>query len=261
MTNTPPQPGSLEFALAVLETDAESTVRDLMSAVKAAKKAKSAASSGLMREVQQALDAAAELAAGAAASATELRRAWDFDAVGYFDSGAYAKELLAVAADAGVQAFELDDRILSYPSIVSLSPADVTVVIDKKKDRKVRPSVVAGHLAALQQRPPAFRAQPFIDTLAKAYDLLAARPGTTVKLAKLYDVLTLLPGASRDYTKPEFARDLYLLDQSGITTARDGRRMTLPASALTRGAGLIHTVTRGGQVKVYAGISFERAPS
>ena len=73
----------------------------------------------------------------------------------------------------------------------------------------------------------------------------------------MHRVLTVLPGAARDYTRQEFARDLYLLDQSGVVACKDGRRMTLPASALTRGrGGVLATVTRGGQTKVYAGLAF-----
>ena len=60
------------------------------------------------------------------------------------------------------------------------------------------------------------------------------RPGSPAKLVDVHRVLTLLPGAARDYTRQEFARDLYLLDQSGVVDVKDGRRMTLPASALTR---------------------------
>jgi hypothetical protein len=78
-----------------------------------------------------------------------------------------------------------------------------------------------------------------------------------VKLVDVYRVLTIMPGARREYDKQEFARDLYLLDQSGLTETRDGRRLHLPASALTRGSGVLVTVTRSGQQKVYAGISLE----
>jgi hypothetical protein len=259
MTTAPDSTATLEQALADLESHADSTVRALMTAVKAAKRVKHAAAAGLLRDLQQAADTVAELSVQAATSAAELRAAWRFDAAAYFESGAYTKELLGAAGDAGLQAVELDDRIISYPSIVSVSPGDTSVVIDKKKDRRVRPSVVVDHLAALQGRPPKFRPESFIETLAKAYDLVATRQGATVKLASLYAVLTLLPGTNREYTKPEFARDLYLLDQSGVTTTRDGRRMTLPASALTRGSGVLQTVTRSGQVKVYAGITFDKA--
>jgi len=72
----------------------------------------------------------------------------------------------------------------------------------------------------------------------------------------VHRVLTLLPGAARDYTRQEFARDLYLLDQSGVVDVKDGRRMSLPASAMTRGSGVLTTVTRTGQTKVYAGLAF-----
>ena len=78
-----------------------------------------------------------------------------------------------------------------------------------------------------------------------------------MRLVDVYAVLTLLPGSNREYTKAEFARDLYLLDQSGVTTTRDGRQLRLPASALTRSAGVLVTVARSGQEKLYAGVSFE----
>ena len=67
-----------------------------------------------------------------------------------------------------------------------------------------------------------------------------------------------MPGASREYSKQEFARDLYLLDQSGIIKTNAGRVLSLPASALTRTtSGVLSTVTRAGQPKLYAGICFE----
>lgn len=248
---------SLEEALVDLERGADTTLHALLSAVKEAKRVKAAAAAGTLRDVEQALHSAARLAEQAAETAVELEASWRFDSSGYFASGGYTKELLARAADAGLRAVEADERILCYPSIVAISPADTTVVIDKKKERRTRPSVVVAHLAALQQREPNFRPQPFIESLARAYDLVAPRKGATVKLVDVYAVFTLLPGSARDYTKPEFARDIYLLDQSGVTATKDGRTLRLPASALTRGSGVLTTVTRTGQVKMYAGITFE----
>lgn len=164
-----------------------------------------------------------------------------------------------------MQAFESDDRILSYPVIVAVSAADTTLLVDKKKERRVRPSVVVRHLLALQQRPPKFKPEAFIASLAAAYDLVTgtkgARRGAPVKLIDVHAVLTLLPGAARDYTRQEFARDVYLLDQSGLVETKDGRQMGLPASALTRGSGVLTTVARSGQTKVYAGISFVGGPA
>jgi hypothetical protein len=120
--------------------------------------------------------------------------------------------------------------------------------------------VVVGHLAALQDRPPKFKADAFIETLAAAYDLVVAskhlRSGAPARLVDVHSVLTLLPGAARDYTRQEFARDLYLVDQSGKVDTKDGRRLSLPASAMTRSGPVLTTVTRTGQAKIYAGLAF-----
>jgi hypothetical protein len=258
------QPSSLEEALQEVERDADGAIKALGAALKAAKKAKAAAAHGQIRDLQQAMDATVSLADQAADAARGLREGWRFDVAEWFSSGNYTKELLAAAAGAGVAAFESDDRILSYPVIVQVSPSDAAIVIDKKKDRRVRPSVVTAHLAALQEKPPNFNASAFIESLAAAYDLVVAskklRPGSAARLVDLHKVLTLLPGAGRDYTVQEFARDLYLLDQRGIVETKSGRRMSLPASALTRGGPVLTTVTKGGQRKVYAGISFTDRP-
>lgn len=261
MTN---QPNSLEEALQDVERDADTAIKALGAALKTAKKAKTAAAHGQVRDLQQAMDAAVGLANQASEATRQLRHGWQFDVAEWFSSGNYVKELLAAAAAAGVAAFESDERILSYPVIVQVSPADSAVVIDKKKDRRVRPSVVSAHLAALQQKPPNFKADAFIESLATAYDLVVAskgmRAGSVARLVDLHKVLTLLPGAGRDYTIQEFTRDLYLLDQKGIVATKSGRHMSLPASSLTRTSGVLTTVTKGGQTKVYAGISFTERP-
>ncbi|MGI8808782.1 MAG: hypothetical protein ACR2KK_13240 [Acidimicrobiales bacterium] len=252
---------TLEEALDGIGRQADASVRALSSALKEAKRAKAAAASGQLRDLRQALDNSSRLAAEAAATALDARHGWAFDEQAYFASGAYTKELLALAADEGVQAFESDDRILCYPVIVAVSGSDATVSIDKKKDKRARPSVLVRTLRALQAKPPKFKADSFLEALAVAYDLLCAKrgahPGATVKLVDVYGVFTVLPGSSRDYSKQEFARDLYLLDQSEVTTTKGGRSLQLPASALTRGSGVLTTVTRSGQEKVYAGISFD----
>ena len=59
-----------------------------------------------------------------------------------------------------------------------------------------------------------------------------------------------------DYTRQEFARDLYLLDQSGEIATRDGARLRWAASTGTRGSGVLTTVARSGQQQRYWGIAF-----
>ena len=196
MTSTA-QAGTLEQALDDLERHADGALRALTAAAKEAKRLKTAAAHGQLRDVQQSVEAVDDLTASAAEVAADLRSSWQFDVTSYFESDGYTKELLAATADAGVQAVESDQRILAYPSIVQISPSDATVVIDKKKERRVRPSVLARHLADLQGRPPKFKPEAFLGTLARAYDLVTPRPGATVKLAQVYSVLTLLPGETR----------------------------------------------------------------
>lgn len=252
---------NLEQALDAIARNADAAVRAAAAVLAEAKKAKTAATTGQLRALRQSLDATARLADVAADTARDLHDGWTFDEVAHFTSGDYTKEVLAIAAEQGLDAFESDDRILSYPAIVSLSATDATVSIDKQKERRVRPSVLVRTLQALQARPPKFKAEAFLEALATAYDLVVAskgaQRGATVKLTDVYNVLTVMPGAARDYSRQELARDLYLLDQSGVTATKDGRQLRLPASALTRGAGTLRTVTRSGQEKVYAGIAFQ----
>ena len=84
--------------------------------------------------------------------------------------------------------------------------------------------------------------------------------GPVERLARVYELLTLLPGQSREYSSHEFARDIYLLDRSGITQTRDGYVVTFPASTATKSAsGVITAITESGQERRYWGIAFTRA--
>ncbi len=252
---------SLEGALGALEREAEASTKLLAGALREAKRIKAAAAAGQLRDVQAALDNAARLSAAASDATADLRAGWQFDTDAYLSEGHYTKEVLALAAEEGLSAFESDGRILSYPAIVQVSPNDATVLIDRRRERRIRPSVLVKSLKLLQSRPPKFRAESFLEALCSAYRAVVGmqgqRSGATVKLVDVYTLLTILPGTSKDYTKAEFARDLYLLDQSGIITARNGATLRLPASALTRGGGVFVTVARNGQEKVYAGLCFE----
>lgn len=246
----------LEAALAVTQKDAEAVLKTSSALGRELKKACSSAVTGQVRDLRKALDAAAVLSAELADATAQTRSGFDFDEVGYLSSGAYAKELLAVAAEQGVAMFEEDERLLCYPSLLKPLPGDGALEIDRRREKRLRPSVVVGALAAAQQRPPRFKAEPFLESLAGAYALLAAEGTGVQRLVDVWDVLTLLPGQAKDYTKPEFARDLYLLDQSGVTSTRAGRTLRWHASSGTRGAGVLTTVAKTGQQQRYWAVSF-----
>jgi len=256
-----PQDGTFEVALSATEAQAAATLQSAVALTRELKRVKAGAAAGQTRELRRALEVAETLAAQLAEAAGSLRAGYDFDEQAYLASGGYAKELLAAAATAGVDLFEEDERLLCYPSLVRILPDQAALEIDRKRERRLRPSVVVALLAAAQRRGPRFRPEPFLDSLRNAYELVVARDGkksdAVVRLIDIWAVLTVLPGQAREYTKQEFARDLYLLDQSGhTTTSRSSRQLRWSASTGTRGAGVLTTVTRGGQQRRYWGIAF-----
>ena len=256
---------TLESVLTDVEASADQALRAANAALRDLKRARAAAAAGAVRDLRRTLEAAEASSAALADAARDLREAYDFDENDYLASGAYTAELLAAAKDADLAIVEEDERLLSYPSLLRVLPGDLAVEIDRKKERRLRPSLLVGMLRDAQQRSPRFPFQRFVDSLAAAYDVEVARrgaaPGDVVRLADLHRLLTLRPGARSDYSIQEFTRDLYLTDQQGQVFAKDGRPLQWHASSGTRGAGVLTTVSRTGQQQRYWGISFAPSPS
>lgn len=252
--------GHLEAALGATESDAESASRAAAAVAREIKRARAAAAHGSIRDLEKALLAAGQLAEALRDSVRALREGWSFDERAYLESGAYTAELVELAGERGVRLFEQDERLLTYPSVVRVLPGEAALEIDRKRERRIRPSVVAEHLKARQQSQPRFKAEAFLESLARGYRLALAeqgRPaGATVRLLDVYQILTVLPGQRQEYSKQEFARDVYLLDQSEAKATKDGLRVSFPAATGTKAAGTLSTVTRAGELKVYYGIAF-----
>ncbi len=252
--------GELEAALAETEQQVDAALKATAALTRELKKAKHGAARGQLRDLRRALSAATGLAGHAARATESTAASFDMDEEEHMASGSYAKELLEMAAEQDVAIYEADDRLLCYPSLIKMLPSDAAVDIDRRREKRLRPSVLVGLLAAAQARPPRFRPEPFLDSLASAYDLVRSREqqrdGSVVRLVDVWAVLTLLPGQQRDYTRPEFARDLYLLDSSGVTTVKSGRQLRWHASSGTRSSGTLTTVAQTGQQQLYWGISF-----
>jgi len=257
-------PNPLETALAAAERQAETALKLAGAATTQLRKARAAAKSGQVRDMRRAFSAAESVAEELVNGVAALRDAFDMDEQAYLSSGDFTKELLAAAEVAGVAMFEEDDRLMCYPSLLRVVPADASVEVDKVRERRIRPSVLVAQLAAAQGRAPRFKPEQFLDSLRTAYELAIAGGGkntdAVARLVDVWSVLTLLPGQAREYSKQEFARDLYLLDQSGVTTtARSPRQLRWSASTGTKGAGVLTTVARSGQQQRYWGISFTTA--
>lgn len=254
------EPGSLEGALALAEDGVEAAGRAVATLGRELKRARAAAAAGQVRDLRRSLEAARKLAAEVI-DQVEAAAGYDLDEGELMSSGAYTTELLAAAKAAGVAMFADDDRLLCYPSIVRVLPGDLALEVDRKRARGIRPSVVVEALGTAQRAGPRFKAAPFLAALVSAYDLVVGgqgkAPGAVVKLQDVYAALTLLPGQAREYSRAEFARDLYLLDQSEAAGTTGGRRLRWAASTGTRQAGVLTTVTRSGQQQRYWGIAFE----
>lgn len=253
--------GGLEEALAGSEERVDAALSAVAAVTRELKKAKTGAQRGQLRDLRRALDAAVGRLQEAAKLTADAAGSFDFDDRAHLGEGGYVEELLAEAEKQDVAMFEADGQLLCYPSLIKIVASDAAVEVDRRRERRLRPSLLVGLLAVAQARPPRFRPEPFLESLAGGYDLVrtrdAARPGSVVRLVDIWAVLTLLPNAQKDYARPEFARDLYLLDSSGVATTKSGRVAGWHASTGTKGSGTLTTVARTGQQQLYWGISFK----
>lgn len=256
------EPG-LEDALAQTEKDAESAIKTASALVAQVKRVHKLAHAGSVRDLAKALEQAQQLAGATRDALTTTKAGWSFDAQAHLESGAYSREVLALADARGIAAEEQDGRIVCYPSLLRVLPSDEAVEIDRRRSRDIRPARVVDRLQAAQARPPKFRPEPFLEALLRAYKLLGTgkrgwQVSEPLRLVDIYKVLTVLPGQSSAYSTPEFTRDIYLLDESRVDTTKEGLRLSLPASSGGRESGALHTVTKGGGVKTYYSIAFRQ---
>ena len=264
--DAPAAPGTMEETLAATERALDGALRGAAAAMRDLKKALGAARTGQVRDLRKAL-ATARAAADELADGTRvLTDTFNFDEHAYLSSGAYVKELLAEAAARGLTIVEDDDRLLCYPSLLRVVPGEAAIEIDRVRDRRLRPSTLVTALARAQERGQRFKAEPFLDSLRAGYELLVAagdkRDDAVIRLVEIWNVLTMAPGQRTQYSRQEFARDLYLLDQSGVTkTGRSPRTLRWSASTGTKGAGVLITVARDGQQQKYWGVSFTADPA
>jgi hypothetical protein len=228
----------------------------------AAREMQKAAAEGDIVKIRKALirlGAATDMARQELANA---KGAWPFsdEAQQEYMSSRYSAELISEAANIGLRLYERDGHLLAYPSVIRVLPSDLAVRIDKKKVTAIRPSHLAKALLANQSKKPEYSAEKVVEGFESAYNLIVPpdRRGAVAKLTEIYQSLTLRPGSARDYDKSDFARDVFLVDQSGVLHTRAGSRIAFPASTATRGgkSDLITFVAPSGEITTYYGIRF-----
>ncbi len=261
---------SLESALIDLEKQLEAAAKAAKAAHAVLKKAQASVRVGNLRDLQNQLAEGRNSGKRFAEAMAQADESWTFAPEPYIAEGGYLRELKEEAERQGISLFEKDGRIYCFPMLLTLSEKDSAVIIDRKPERRVRPSELVKLLAARQKRPQRANTQKILETLFDAYLVLAPQVsrdwsstspglGPVVQLLKIYDLLTLLPGSERDYTREEFARDIHLLDQQPDLQTKDGRRFALPASTGTKNTkSRITVIDRLGWERIYVGIRFDK---
>jgi hypothetical protein len=248
----------LEQALATFQGQVEESLDRVNSLSKRLKKLRGAAVAGDLREIDKSLAGLEDLAASLHANAGGL--GFSFDDANYFPD-AFLRELVDAATAKGLTVFAQDGKLYCYPLLVRVKPAERSVQIGKKTERGVRPGALAAKLVQLKLKPARFKPSDFLGLLHRTYRHCAsAKESPVLTLQEIYDVLTLMPGSAKEYTRDDFARDLYLLDKSGVTRMDNGIMFRFSASTGTRNAAATFVcIAEDGSEKRYYGISFTKA--
>jgi hypothetical protein len=269
--NDAESPGSpspaLEDTLAAWDEQLAGLERQAGQVLRAAKRLRKAAQEGVVAGFSAAIADLQDNATKLQTIASQSAAAPDIDLAMAFATGAFLEELSRAAAAAGVTLVQRDGRISVYPLSLRLEPRAQAVRIGRKLERRVRPSFLARHLRALQQRPNRFNARPVLDRLFRAYTVLAEsrapdwqpnRPGDgpLVPLADLHDLMTLLPAAAADYPLEEFLLDLLRLDRQPDARTTRGHRFELGGSTGTKGAKRLSAFDETGAQHDYYAIRF-----
>jgi hypothetical protein len=256
---------NLEQALSKTEADAAATLKAADALTKSLRRFRTASRVGNLRDLHSSIEAAERAMAVLRQQFTNAKEGWNFDEEPYFANGLYSKEVIATAQRMDVRIFERDDRLYCYPALIRVSSNEKSVLIDKKRERRIRPSVLVARLKDLQRRPARFRPERFLEALFKAYSKAVATRGKellqmarVVPLLDIYELFTLLPGQTTEYSRQEFAHAIYLLHHSGVDTTSNGARVSFPISRGVPSKTLI-VIDEAGEEKRYYGIAFAQA--
>lgn len=267
-----PQSRSFDDVLVAAEADATQTLAAASRLVSLARKLKKAASDGNLSVLDKLGGELDDHRIQVRATAHELGRSlrsvqlWPASetnqAVSFKER--YSSELRTVAAVSGINIGERDGHLASFPSVVSVSD-ERSVAIDRKKLPGIRPSRVVGKLQENRRKIDRYSPAQFLEALHNVYVHLAKNEmskslqtgeGPVVPLIEVYKILTVRPGSTRDYSKVDFARELFGLEYKGLTRTRKGAEVALTGSSGTRQSGTFSFVGPDGQVGTWSGVRF-----
>lgn len=255
---------NLEKFLAKIEGETDNLLKISETMSKTLKVLRSLAREGNLRDLARSLESLKRAFTGFTEQIENSQNSWHFDHEKYFSTRQFHEELRATADTLGVLIHERDGKLYCYPSVISVSQKEPLIRIDRKTEKRLRPSYLVKHLKELKKRPQQARPDEFLESLFAAYlkvtaltEVQLTTPGPVVTLLEIYELLTLLPGLTNEYTLQEFARDIYVLDQNRSCQTKKGFVLDFPASTALRSTrGIISAITPDGEEKRYYGLRF-----
>lgn len=250
-----------------MESAAEAAGSSAADMVKTARRLLKAAQDGNIAQIRR---AAAQLTDTAAAVTDHVNlavKSWPFAAdteMGYL-ADRFGDELRDEAQRIGLTIMPRDEALVCSPSIIRVLPGDRAVRVDGKKRTGIRPSRLATDLQANQQRQSGSNPQRFLEALFRAFRRVADRAadgglfdsGRMVSLDEIYESFTTWPTTTRQYTRTDFARDIYLLDIADEKTTKSGATVSFHHSTAARsGRKIFSFVDPAGNLIPYYGVRF-----
>ena len=262
--SAPTQTGNLEQVLAEIEAQAGDLVKTTKQVMASFKKIKDAAKVGDLLKLRKLLEEGKSATLSLGCDFVKTQERLNFDEASYLAGKDFRQELLTTAQQMGVNLYEHDGYLFSYPVLLKILHKERAVSIDRIRESRLRPSVLVKRLKEVQNKPLRFKPQIFLEMLYTAYSIVVAGrgkhligKGMVIPLLELYQLLTLLPWQASEYTRQEFGRDVYLLDKIGTITTKNDHRANFHASTGVRDVSRTLTViAQGGREKTYYGISF-----
>ena len=255
-----------EQGFADTESAAVSTARSAGDVAKSARALERAAKTGNINAVRK---AQSDLTAALRTLSQEVQTAagaWPFqpDEEEVYLKEHFATELRQVAATQGLDIHERDERLIAHPSILQVIPAGRAVRIDRRQVSAIRPRHLVSLLLANQKKQPRFNSRIFLEALYTAYKIRAAGqfmgapasgPAPAVPLSAIYEAFTVMPGSGREYSRTDFARDLYRLDTNGPKETRSGAHLHFHGGRQSN----IAFVAADGRLVTYHNVAFSEA--
>ncbi len=240
----------------------EKSVKDSLAALqKLFKSVNRETESGDLKSLAKDLNAMSEAVAAVSASLGELSAAVEgFDAKAYFESGEFAKQMLAACAEKGVDVRGEAPVYEMFPYRVRLDAENQDIWLDRKKVQCMRPGSFAETVRSGQERlnKASFNAITFVSELSDAYDMavlkLKKHPESDIYLTNLYKFLAPMSRFRKDYDQQSFAFDLARLYISGIEETKNGRKFQFGPSR--NGNKAIRILDKEGREQFLATIRF-----